>query len=127
MVPNSSELPPIGPEASMATVRLWRTVMGAAAGVVGSLILVPLAGLVWGATTQATPCYGGAAERPWGDRVEGGALFGMLAFFAFDPRFTVLAVVAGAVAGSVLINVLPSVRAVATGRVLRFLHPPRTA
>jgi hypothetical protein len=105
---------------AMATVRLWRTVAGAAIGVVCSLVLTPFAGMAWGAIIQAAPCYGGAAERSLVERVMGGAFFGMLAFVEFYGGYSVLA---GLVAGAVAVNLLPRARLAATRRVLNFLYP----
>jgi len=124
MMTDGGNVPHVGRDVSMATVRLWRTVAGAGLGAACALPLAFLMGAIWGSVTQAAPCYGGAAEHSLADRVVGGALFGMLAFVAFYGAHTVLA---GAVAGAALVNVLPRARIAMTRRVLRFLYPRRSA
>jgi hypothetical protein len=111
----------VGLEVSIATVRLWRTVVGAGVGAVGALLLTPLAGMVWGAIIQAAPCTGGA-DYSVADRVIGGALFGMLVFVEWYGGYLALA---GVVVGAAGVNLLPRARCAVTQRVLSFLYPRR--
>jgi hypothetical protein len=117
---NNHSVPRLTCQVSMATVQFWRTVAGAIVGAACALLLAPFGGAIWGAATQAAPCYSGAAEHSLADRVVGGALFGILAFVASCGVQTLLV---GMVAGAVLVNLLAAPRIAMTRRVLDFLYP----